>query len=391
MSKKLFTSESVTEGHPDKICDQVSDAIVDACLREDPLSRVAVECLTKTGLVVVAGEVTTKAQLDIPVIVRGVLKDIGYTKSSFGIDAETCAVLTHLEKQSPDIAQGVNSSSEKDQGAGDQGLMFGFACRETPEFLPLPISLAHQLSARLAFVRKHGRVPYLGPDGKTQVTVEYDEGVPSRVDTIIVSAQHEENVNQERLRGDIILHVIEPVCGSLIDDKTRILTNPTGRFVRGGPFADAGVTGRKIIVDTYGGAGHHGGGAFSGKDPSKVDRSAAYAGRYVAKNIVASGIADVCEVQVAYSIGVAEPVSIHVNTFGSGKLSEEKIVALIRKHFPLKPRQIIEHFQLLRPIYQKTACYGHFGRNEFPWEALDKVEVLKNELKQELEVVGINR
>ncbi len=380
MGKKyLFTSESVTEGHPDKICDQVSDAILDACLQQDPDSRVAVECLTKTGVVVVAGEITTKAVLDVPPIVRGVLKNIGYTKSEYGIDAETCAVLVHLEKQSPDIAQGVDSSQNKEQGAGDQGLMFGFACNETPELLPLPIVLAHKLSQRLAMARKTGIIPYLGPDGKTQVTIEYENDQPVRVDTVIVSAQHHEAVDQHTLRHDVIANVIRPVCGSLLDDKTRILTNPTGKFVRGGPYADAGVTGRKIIADSYGGTGRHGGGAFSGKDASKVDRSAAYAARYIAKNIVGAGFADRCEIQLAYAIGVAEPISIHVNTFGTGRISDEKIVELVRQHFPVKPREIIDKFQLKRPIYHRTSCYGHFGKLDLPWEALDKVELLKQE------------
>ncbi|MBI4148421.1 methionine adenosyltransferase [Candidatus Woesearchaeota archaeon] len=378
MTKTLFTSESVTEGHPDKICDQVSDAILDACLAQDPNSRVAVESLTKTGMVVVAGELTTKATLDIPGIVRGVLKDIGYTKSNYGIDAETCAVLVHLDKQSPDIAQGVNDSEQKEQGAGDQGMMFGYACNETPEFLPLPILLAHKLAERLAQVRKTGILPCLGPDGKTQVTVEYDDNKPVRVDTIIVSAQHEEHVTQENLKQDIIKHVITPVCGKWIDDKTKILTNPTGKFVRGGPYADAGLTGRKIIVDTYGGAGRHGGGAFSGKDSSKVDRSAAYAARHIAKNIVAAGLADKCEVQLAYAIGVAAPVSIHINTFGTGKFPEEKISEIVAKHFPVKPKDIIDAFQLKRPLYRKTASYGHFTRPDFPWEALDKIGVLRS-------------
>jgi len=369
----------VTEGHPDKICDQVSDGILDACLSQDPDSRVAVESLTKTGVVVVAGEVTTRAQLDIPTIVRGVLKDIGYTKSSYGIDADTCAVFTHLEKQSPDIAQGVDSSTKKEQGAGDQGMMFGFACNDTPELLPLPISLAHRLAHRLSIVRKTGVIPYLGPDGKTQVTVEYENSRPVRADTVLISSQHDENATQEQLRKDIITHVIMPVCGDWLDENTKILTNPTGKFVRGGPYADAGVTGRKIIVDTYGGMGRHGGGAFSGKDASKVDRSAAYAARYIAKNIVAAGLADKCEVQLAYAIGVAAPVSIRVDTFGTGKLPEELLVQLAYKHFPVKPKDIIDHFQLKRPIFRKTTCYGHFGKPDLPWEQTDKAEILRKE------------
>jgi len=376
MVRWLFTSESVTEGHPDKICDQISDAVLDACLKDDENSRVAVECLTKTGMVVVAGEVTTKAQLDIPTIVRSTLKEIGYTKSSYGIDAETCAVLVHLDKQSPDIAQGVDA---KEQGAGDQGLMFGFATNETQELLPLTIVLAHKMAQRLAYARKAGLIPYLGPDGKTQVTVEYENGIPLRVDTVIISAQHDEGVDQGQLRKDIIANVVHPVCEGYLDENSKILTNPTGKFVRGGPYADAGVTGRKIIVDTYGGAGRHGGGAFSGKDPSKVDRSAAYAARYIAKNIVAANLADRCEVQLAYAIGVAAPVSIHVNTFGTGKVDDELLVKLIYKNFPVKPKDIISHFNLKRPIYRRTAAYGHFGRDEFPWEKVDKVEILRKE------------
>jgi S-adenosylmethionine synthetase len=379
MGKQLFTSESVTEGHPDKICDQVSDGILDACLAHDPDSRVAVESLAKTGVIVVAGEVTTRAQLDIPTVVRGVLKDIGYTKSSYGIDADTCAVFTHLEKQSPDIAQGVDTSAKKEQGAGDQGMMFGFACNETPELMPLPISLAHKLAHCLSVVRKTGVIPYLGPDGKTQVTVEYDGDKPLRVDTIVVSSQHEEGVDQQQLRKDIIAKVVMPVCGDWVDDQTVVLTNPTGKFVRGGPYADAGVTGRKIIVDTYGGMGRHGGGAFSGKDASKVDRSAAYAARYIAKNIVAAGLADKCEVQLAYAIGVAAPVSIRVDTFGTGRLPEEKLVGLAYKHFPVKPKDIIDHFQLKKPIFRKTTCYGHFGKSDLPWEQVDKAEAIRKE------------
>jgi len=382
MTRTLFTSESVTEGHPDKICDQVSDGILDACLRQDPDSRVAVECLTKTGMIVVAGEVTTGATLDIPSIARGVLKEIGYTKSSYGIDADTCAVLVHLEKQSPDIAQGVDASTQKEQGAGDQGLMFGFACNETPELMPLPIILAHRLAQRLAYARKAGVIPYLGPDGKTQVTVEYENEKPVRVDTVLVSAQHDEGVDHDTLRKDIIAKVITPVCEKWLDANSKILTNPTGKFVRGGPYADAGVTGRKIIVDTYGGAGRHGGGAFSGKDASKVDRSAAYAARYIAKNIVASGLADKCEVQLAYAIGVAAPVSIHVNTFGTGKIDEEKLAELVYKHFPLKPKQIIDYFQLKKPIFRKTTCYGHFGKEELPWEQADKATIIAKEAEQ---------
>ncbi|MEM3154708.1 MAG: methionine adenosyltransferase [Candidatus Woesearchaeota archaeon] len=379
MARTLFTSESVTEGHPDKICDQVSDAILDASLAQDPDSRVAVECLTKTGVIVVAGEITTRATLDIPTIARNVLREIGYTKSSYGIDADTCAVFVHLEKQSPDIAQGVDASTTKEQGAGDQGIMFGFATNETPELLPLPILLAHRLAQRLAYARKAGVIPYLGPDGKTQVTVEYENDKPLRVDTVLISSQHDEGTDQDTLRKDIIAKVITPVCGNWLDANSKILTNPTGKFVKGGPYADAGVTGRKIIVDTYGGAGRHGGGAFSGKDASKVDRSAAYAARHIAKNIVAAGLADKCEVQLAYAIGVAAPVSIHINTFGTGKVSEEVLVDLVYKHFPLKPKQIIDHFGLKKPIFRKTSCYGHFGKEELPWEQTDKAIILKKE------------
>jgi len=379
MTRTLFTSESVTEGHPDKICDQVSDAILDTALRQDPESRIAIECLAKTGVIVVAGEVTTKAQLDIPPIAREVLREIGYTKSSYGIDADTCAILVHIEKQSPDIAQGVDSTTQKEQGAGDQGMMFGYATNETPELMPLPITLAHKLAQRLAYARKTGLIPYLGPDGKTQVTIEYENDKPVRVDTVLVSSQHDEGTDQNTLRKDIIAKVITPVCGEWLDENSKILTNPTGRFVKGGPHADAGVTGRKIIVDTYGGMGRHGGGAFSGKDPSKVDRSGAYAARYIAKNIVAAGLADKCEVQLAYAIGMAAPVSIHVNTFGTGKIDEEKLAELVYKHFPIKPKQIIDAFQLKRPIYRKTTCYGHFGKEELPWEQTDKATILRKE------------
>ncbi len=375
-NKSLFTSESVTEGHPDKLCDQISDAILDACLEQDKDSRVAAECLTKTGVVVVAGEITTKASLDIPAIAREVLREAGYTNSKYGIDAETAGILVHLEKQSPDIAQGVDNA---EQGAGDQGIMFGFACNETPELLPLPIALAHKLARRLAQVRKENIVPFLGPDGKTQVTIEYNNNKPVRIDTVLVSSQHEEHVAQETLKKALIEHVIFPVCKDWLDEHSKILINPTGRFVRGGPYADAGLTGRKIIVDTYGGAGHHGGGAFSGKDPSKVDRSAAYAARYIAKNIVAAKLADKCEVQLAYAIGVAKPVSIKVETFGTAKIPEDHIQELVFKHFPLTPRQIIDAFNLKRPIYRQLACYGHFGRSA-PWEALDKVAVLQEPL-----------
>jgi len=377
--KYLFTSESVSEGHPDKVCDQISDAILDACLEQDPDSRVAVECLTKTGVVVVAGELTTKGYVNIPKIVRQKLKDIGYTKSSFGIEWETCAVFVHLEEQSPDISMGVTEGEGyfMEMGAGDQGMMFGYATCETPEYMPLPINLAHKLTMKLSEVRRSGVIPYLAPDGKAQVTVEYDNGKPVHVTTVVVSNQHEDNHSHDEIEADIINKVIKPVCGNWLTPETKFYVNPTGKFVVGGPQADAGLTGRKIIVDTYGGMGRHGGGAFSGKDPSKVDRSGAYVARYIAKNIVAAGLADKCEVQIAYAIGVAEPVSINVSTFDTGKLPEEKIVQLIREVFPLKPAEILNQLKLKRPIYAKTAAYGHFGRDTFPWERLDKVDELK--------------
>jgi S-adenosylmethionine synthetase len=375
----LFTSESVSEGHPDKVCDQISDAILDSCLEQDPESRVAVECLTKTGMVVVAGELTTKGYVNIPQIARQTLKKIGYTKSQFGIEWETCAVLVHLEEQSPDISMGVTEGEGyfTEQGAGDQGMMFGYATNETPDYMPLAISLAHKLCMKLAEVRRNNVIPYLAPDGKSQVTVEYNDGKPQQVTTVVVSNQHEESHSHDEIEADVINKVIKPVCKEWINESTKFYVNPTGKFVTGGPQADAGVTGRKIIVDTYGGMGRHGGGCFSGKDPSKVDRSGAYAARYIAKNIVAAGLADQCEVQVAYAIGVAEPVSICVDTFDTGKLPGEKLVELIRKVFPLKPADILKHLKLKRPIYQQTACYGHFGRDNFPWERLDKVDELK--------------
>lgn len=389
MKKVLFTSESVTEGHPDKIADQISDAILDDILSKDPNGRVACETIVTTGQVHIFGEISTTARVDIPRIVRQTIKEIGYTNARFGLDYETCGILVSLDEQSPDIALGVNRSLESrekndadyDIGAGDQGMMFGYACNETPEYLPLPIALAHRLSRRLAEVRKTGELPYIRPDGKTQVTVEYDNGKPVRVDTIVISTQHNPEVDQETIHQDMINHVIKAVIPEeFIDDDTKYLINPTGRFVIGGPQGDAGLTGRKIIVDTYGGMARHGGGAFSGKDPTKVDRSAAYAARYVAKNIVAAGLADKCEIQLAYAIGVAQPVSILVDTFGTGKLPEEDIVALIEKNFELRPAGIIDMLNLKQPIYKKTAAYGHFGRTdiEFPWEKIDKVEVLKN-------------
>ncbi|MGA2169224.1 MAG: methionine adenosyltransferase [Terracidiphilus sp.] len=371
----LFTSESVTEGHPDKIADQVSDAILDACLEQDPYSRVAAETLTATGLVVIAGEITTKAYVDFQNLVRGVVASIGYDNALYGFDANTCAVISSINKQSGDIAQGVDTG-----GAGDQGMMFGYASNETPELMPAPISLAHRLTRQLAKVRKTGKLPYLRPDGKSQVTVEYDEnGKPARIDAVVISTQHSESVGNEELHADILKHVIQAVLpAAWLDEHTKYHINPTGRFVIGGPMGDTGLTGRKIIVDSYGGMGRHGGGAFSGKDPTKVDRSAAYMARYIAKNIVAAGLADRVEVQLAYAIGVAEPVSVLVETFGTGKIGEAKLTELIRKNFALTPKGIIENLDLRRPIYQKTACYGHFGRNEpeFTWEATDKAATL---------------
>jgi S-adenosylmethionine synthetase len=371
----LFTSESVTEGHPDKIADQVSDAILDACLEQDPYSRVAAETLTATGLVVIAGEITTKAYVDFQSLVRGVVASIGYDNAVYGFDSNTCAVISTINKQSGDIAQGVDTG-----GAGDQGMMFGYASNETPELMPAPISLAHKLCRQLTAVRKSGKLPYLRPDGKSQVTVEYDEnGKPARIDAVVISSQHSESVSNEELHADILKYVIQAVLpAAWLDEHTKYHINPTGRFVIGGPMGDTGLTGRKIIVDTYGGAGRHGGGAFSGKDPTKVDRSAAYMARYIAKNIVAAGLADRAEVQLAYAIGVAEPVSVRVDTFGTGKVGEAKLTELVRKNFSLNPKGIIESLNLRRPIYQKTAAYGHFGRNDpdFTWEATDKAAIL---------------
>jgi S-adenosylmethionine synthetase len=374
----LFTSESVTEGHPDKIADQISDAILDACLEQDPHSRVACETLTATGLVVIAGEISTRAYVDFQSLVRGVVASIGYDNAAYGFDSNTCAVISTINKQSGDIAMGVDTG-----GAGDQGMMFGYATDETPELMPMPISLAHKLARRLSEVRKSGQLSYLRPDGKSQVTVEYDaNGQPVRVDAVVISTQHAESVSNEELRADILKHVIQAtVPAELLDEDTKYHINPTGRFVIGGPMGDTGLTGRKIIVDTYGGSGRHGGGAFSGKDPTKVDRSAAYMARYIAKNIVAAGLARRCEVQLAYAIGVAEPVSVLVDTFGTGTVPDQKLQHLVRKNFKLTPREIIESLNLRRPIYRKTAAYGHFGRNDpdFTWEATDKAEALKEQ------------
>jgi S-adenosylmethionine synthetase len=373
--RTLFTSESVTEGHPDKIADQISDAILDAVLAEDPVGRVACETLVTTGLAMISGEITTKTYVDFPSIVRNTIREIGYTRAKYGFDSETCAVISSIDPQSPDIAQGVDTG-----GAGDQGLMFGFAVRETPELMPLPIMMAHKLVRRLTEVRKSNELDFLRPDGKSQVTIEYEGKRPVRASAIVISTQHSPNVSSRDLREAIIESVIKPVVpGELIDDRTVFHINPTGRFVIGGPQGDTGLTGRKIIVDTYGGRGRHGGGAFSGKDPTKVDRSACYMARYIAKNIVASGIADEVEVQLAYAIGVAEPVSVYVETFGTGKVEQSKMVELVREHFQMTPRGIMETLQLRRPIFKKTAAYGHFGRTEpeFTWERIDKAEALR--------------
>ena len=395
MEKRLFTSESVTEGHPDKMCDAISDAILDALMEQDPMSRVACETCTTTGLVMVMGEITTKAYVDIQKIVRETVREIGYDRAKYGFDCDTCGVLTAIDEQSSDIAMGVDKALEAKEnnmtddeldaiGAGDQGMMFGFATKETPEYMPYPIALAHKLARRLTEVRKNGTLPYLRPDGKTQVTVEYDEnGKPFRLDAVVLSTQHDENVTQEQIHEDIKKYVFDPILPKdMIDDETKFFINPTGRFVIGGPHGDAGLTGRKIIVDTYGGYARHGGGAFSGKDCTKVDRSAAYAARYVAKNLVAAGFADRCEIQLSYAIGVAQPTSIMVDTFGTGKLADDRIVEIVRENFDLRPAGIIKMLDLRRPIYRQTAAYGHFGRTDIklPWEALDKVEDLKKYL-----------
>ncbi len=380
--KTLFTSESVTEGHPDKVCDAISDAVLDAVLADDPKGRVACECLTTTGLVVVAGEITTETYVDIPQVARDAIKEIGYTNADYGLDYKSCAILTAIDRQSPDISQGVTEGTGlfEEQGAGDQGLMFGYACNDTQELMPLPITLAHRLTMKLAERRKSGAVPFLRPDGKSQVTIEYQDGKATRIEAVVVSTQHDPEPTYDELRHAVVEQVIRPVLPTnMVDKETKIFVNPTGRFVIGGPQGDSGVTGRKIIVDTYGGWESHGGGAFSGKDPSKVDRSASYFARYVAKNVVAAGLADECSVQVAYAIGVARPVSVRINTFGTEKMPVAKIEALVKRHFDFRPKAIIEKLQLLRPIYRKTASYGHFGRSEpeFTWEATDMAELLK--------------
>ncbi len=386
MSNYLFTSESVSEGHPDKVADQISDAILDAILTQDPHARVGCETLVTTGMAMIAGEITTTAWIDMPDVVRQTIRSIGYNSSDMGFDWQSCAVITSIDKQSPDIALGVNEGTglDLDQGAGDQGLMFGYACNETRVLMPMPITYAHRLMKRQSEMRKSGRLPWLRPDAKSQVTIEYEDNVPKRIEAVVLSTQHDETINYEDLKEGVMEEIIKPILpAEMVDEKTKFYINPTGRFVIGGPVGDCGVTGRKIIVDTYGGKGSHGGGAFSGKDPSKVDRSSSYMGRYIAKNIVAAGLATEIEVQVAYAIGISQPVSINVNSFGTGSISDDRIKALILRHFDLRPKAIIQHLNLLRPIYQATAAYGHFGRERenFTWEKTDKAEILREDAK----------
>ncbi len=378
--RSLFTSESVTEGHPDKVCDQISDSLLDEFIKQDPDSRVAVEAMTTTGIVFVAGEVTSNGRFDLQQTIRKTIREIGYDKPEYGFDSEACSVLVSIHEQSPDISMGITPGLDKEQGAGDQGLMFGYASNETRELMPLPISIAHKLSMRLSQVRKNNELDWVRPDGKSQVSVVYEDCKPVRIDTVVISTQHSPEIHLQQLREEIIDRVVKPVCGNWVDPKTKFLVNPTGRFVIGGPPGDTGLTGRKVIADTYGGMGRHGGGAFSGKDPSKVDRSACYFARYVAKNVVAAGLADRCEVQIAYAIGIAEPVSVMIDTFGTGKLAEDKIEERVKKSFDMRPAGIIHTLDLKKPIYKKTAAYGHFGRDEpgFTWEITDKVSLLAN-------------